>query len=174
MAFVMLLTLNPQYLQNSENTQEQASIQVFYQVVRVVDGDTIRVLIDDQEKVVRLVNMNAPESVDPRKEVECLGKDSGQVMTQLVEGKKVRLELDLTQSSEDRYQRLLRYVFLEDGTDVGLEMIKLGFAHSTPYGSSPHKYFKEYEEAQKEAKENERGLWDPDVCAKQELSPLAN
>jgi len=172
MAFIMLLILNPDYLKDKANVRDGRVTQSSYLVSRVVDGDTIRVIIEDQEKVVRLVNINAPESVDPRKHVECLGKEAAQVMAQLVEDAIVSLELDLTQSSEDRYQRLLRFVFLEDGTDVGLQMIKQGYAYSTPYGGSPHKYLQEYELAQQEAIKFERGLWDPSACAADELTLL--
>jgi len=156
MAFIMLLILNPDYLKDKANVRDGRVTQSSYLVSRVVDGDTIRVIIEDQEKVVRLVNINAPESVDPRKHVECLGKEAAQVMAQLVEDATVSLELDLTQSSEDRYQRLLRFVFLEDGTDVGLQ----------------HKYLQEYELAQQEAIKFERGLWDPSACAADELTLL--
>ncbi len=164
-AFIILLILNPHYLKKSDSP---SSNQRLYSVSRIVDGDTIRVIIEDREEVVRLVNINAPESVDPRESVECMGEEASEIMSQLVYGKKVRLEEDRSQSSRDRYQRLLRFVFLEDGTDVGLEMIRLGYAYSTPYGSSAHKYLDEYELAQEEAIKSKRGLWDLAACSDQD------
>lgn len=135
-----------------------------YEVVGVTDGDTIKVQVNENIETVRIVNMNTPESVDPRKPVECLGKEASELMKELVLGKVVTLEIDETQTDKDRYNRLLRFVFLEDGADVGLEMIKLGYAHSTPYGNSPHKYLDLYESFEQEAKDNQLGLWNPEVC----------
>jgi len=135
-----------------------------YEVVSVTDGDTIKVQIDDDIETVRIVNMNTPESVDPRKPVECLGKEASEKMKELVLGKVVTLEFDETQTDKDRYGRLLRFVFLDDGTDIGLEMIKLGYAHSTPYGNTPHKYLELYTQAELAAKTSQLGLWNSEIC----------
>ena len=142
-----------------------------YEVVSITDGDTIKVKTDDKIQTVRLVNMNTPESVDPKRPAECMGKETSEQMKLLVEGKKVSLEIDETQTDRDRYSRLLRFVFLEDGTDVGLLMIKLGFAYSTPYGSSPHKYLEAYENAEAMAKESQLGLWDLEACVETTVKP---
>ena len=147
----------PKVLGEQVETYEAGS--VLYPVSRVVDGDTIRVMIEGEEKVVRLVNVNAPESVDPRREVECMGMEASEMMKELAAGKRVRLEKDETQQDKDRYGRLLRFVFLEDGRDVGLEMIRLGYAQSTPYGSEPHVYLEKYDAAAEEAREAGLGLW---------------
>lgn len=140
------------------------SFQPFYDVAKITDGDTIKVMIDGKIETVRLANINTPESVDPRRPVECLGKEASVKMAELVTGKKVSLEPDTTQANKDRYERLLRFVFLEDGTDVGLEMIRQGYAQSSPYGKTPHIYLQEYIKAQKTAQNNEVGLWDPAAC----------
>jgi micrococcal nuclease len=149
--------------QTPELTQETAE-PYFHQVVSVTDGDTIKVLVDGKTETVRLVNMNAPESVDPRRPVECMGQEASEKMSELVAGRPVKLERDTTQRNRDRYGRLLRFVFLEDGTDVGLEMIKLGYAYSTPYGSSPHQYIDLYEQAEDGAREQGLGLWNKANC----------
>lgn len=133
-------------------------------VVSVTDGDTIKVDINGTVETVRIVNINTPETVDPRKAVECMGVEASEKMKELVLGKNVILQHDITQQKKDRYGRLLRFVFLEDGTDVGLEMIKLGFAVSTPYGASPHEYLDIYEAAQKTAKRQNLGLWNKENC----------
>jgi micrococcal nuclease len=134
------------------------------QVVSVTDGDTIKVKIDDLVETVRIVNMNTPETVDPRKPVECMGIQASEKMSEFVLNKNVILQEDATQQSKDRYGRLLRFVFLEDGTDVGLQMIKLGFARSDPYGSTPHEYLEAYEAAQQTAEQEELGLWNSKNC----------
>ena len=76
-------------------------------VTKVIDGDTIE--IEGGEKV-RLIGVDTPETVDPKKSVGCFGKEASNKNKQLVEGKKVILESD--SEDMDRYGRLLRYVYL--------------------------------------------------------------
>lgn len=133
-------------------------------VARVVDGDTIRVTQAGEEQVVRLANINAPESVDPRREVECMGVEASQYLTELLADQTVKLLADDTQASQDRYGRLLRFVHLADGRDVGELMIAAGFAHAAPYGKGQHVYFERYQVAQVQAQQDQRGLWAEDAC----------
>ena len=90
-----------------------------YLVKRVVDGDTI--VLDTGDKV-RLIGVDTPETVHPNKPVEFFGKEASAFTKALCEGKKVRLEYDW--QKEDKYHRLLAYVYLEDGTFVNAEIIK--------------------------------------------------
>ena len=145
-----------------ENTPSPA-VECFV-VTKVTDGDTIKVLVGDKTETIRIANIDTPETVDPRKSVECMGQEASAKMNELVSGKQVSLMSDSTQADQDRYDRLLRFVFLEDGTDVGLEMIRLGYAKSSPYGSLPHEYLEQYAAAQKEAQEKQLGLWNPEIC----------
>lgn len=158
-------TSEPEYI--TDTNQVDAPVLkdlTLFEVASVIDGDTIKIIKDGSVKTVRIANINTPETVDPRKPVECLGKQASDQMKELVGNKKVRLLIDETQQSTDRYGRLLRFVFLEDGTDVGLQMITLGLAHSAPYGSTPHVFFTDYEAAQVTAKSSEIGLWNPNLC----------
>ncbi|MFZ1720656.1 MAG: thermonuclease family protein [Candidatus Moraniibacteriota bacterium] len=127
-------------------------------VARVIDGDTIE--LENREKV-RYVGVNTPESVDPRRKVECFGKESSAYNKNLVEGKWVRLEWDI--SDRDKYGRLLRSVYLEDGTFVNEILVREGYAHASPY--TPDISKKElFREAEMDARMNARGLWSPDTC----------
>ncbi|MGB9883419.1 MAG: thermonuclease family protein [Microgenomates group bacterium] len=144
-------------------TPSIANSNSYYLVKKVVDGDTLDVEIDNQIKRVRVIGINTPEVVDPRKTVECFGKEASNKAKEILAGKKVKLEADLTQGNTDKYGRLLRYVFLEDGTDFGLLMIKEGYAYEYTY-NIPYKYQQKYKEAQKEAQENKKGLWGDGVC----------
>jgi len=144
---------------------------IFYPVVKVIDGDTIDININNQTKRVRIIGINTPEVVDPRKEVECFGKEASEKAKSILIGKKVRLEEDPTQGNTDKYGRLLRYIFLEDGTDFGLLMIKEGYAYEYTY-RIPYKYQEQYKQAQKEAAESKRGLWQDNVCV--DSSPIFN
>ena len=133
------------------------------EVIRTVDGDTIEVKFPNGiiEKV-RLIGIDTPETVDPRKPVECFGKEASAKMKELVNGKTVRLE---RKPDENRgsYDRLLRYIYVDD-LFVNAEMIKQGYAYAYtkyPFDATLMEQFRQYE---KEARENERGLWAPGVC----------
>ncbi len=134
-----------------------------YTVVSVIDGDTIQVLIDTKKETLRLIGIDTPETVDPRKSVQCFGKEASAKAKALLSGKPVRLESDPTQGERDKYQRLLRYVFLEDGTNFNKLMISEGFAHEYTY-NIPYKYQTEFKQAQKEAEAAKKGLWADDAC----------
>jgi micrococcal nuclease len=132
-------------------------------VVKVVDGDTIDVSTDGKTERIRLIGINTPETVDPRKTVECFGKEASDKAKSILSGKKVYLEADITQGERDKYNRLLRYVFLEDGTNFNLQMIKDGYAYEYTY-EVPYKYQLEFKNAQKYAQKNLNGLWSPNTC----------
>jgi len=137
---------------------------VYFSVAKVVDGDTIDVLIDGQKQRIRLIGLDTPEVVDPRKPVQCFGREASKRMTELVLGKKVRLERDPTQANRDKYGRLLRYVYLPDGTNVAEKMIREGYGHEYTY-QLPYKYQKEFKAAEKYARDHGLGLWAPGVCS---------
>ncbi len=144
-----------------------------FPIVSVVDGDTLKVNIDGSVETIRIVGINTPETVDPRKQVECFGKEASTALKLLLVGKAVVLEMDPTQSDRDRYGRLLRFIFL-DGQDVGLAMIKDGFAQEALYSTTPHKYQPAYLQAQAEAQAAQKGLWAVAACVnKQANSKLA-
>jgi len=134
-----------------------------FRVDRVVDGDTVDVDINGQISRLRLIGMNSPESVDPNEPVECFAIESSNKAKELLEGKSVRIEADPTQGYTDRYGRLLRYVYLEDGTSFNQYMIANGYAIEYTYKSA-YKYQEEYKQAEQEARTNKRGLWADDTC----------
>ena len=137
----------PPALNTSEIKTSTTSLK-YYSVSRVVDGDTIDVSIDGKVKRLRLIGINTPETVDPRKLVECFGVEASNKAKTLLTGKKVSLEGDGSQGELDKYNRLLRYVFLEDGTNINLLMIKEGYAYEYTY-NLPYKYQTEFKNAQK-------------------------
>lgn len=135
-----------------------------YIVSSVVDGDTIKVVRGSEQETLRLIGIDTPETIDPRKPVQCFGKEASAKAKSLLSGKSVRLEADPTQGERDKYQRLLRYVFLEDGTSFNKLMISEGYAYEYTY-NTPYKYQSEYKQAQKEAEINKRGLWADNACS---------
>lgn len=132
-------------------------------VVKVIDGDTINIESDGQKETIRMIGLDAPESVDPRKPVQCFGVEASNKLKDLIDGKSVFLEDDPSQGERDKYNRLLRYVFLEDGTNIDKLMISEGYAHEYTY-NLPYKYQEEFKQAGREAREAKRGLWADDSC----------
>lgn len=134
-----------------------------YKVTRVVDGDTIKVQIGTTGETVRLIGINTPETVDPRKPVECFGIEASNRAKELLSGKYIRLESDPSQDDRDKYGRLLRYAYLEDGRFFNLMMIRDGYAYEYTY-SVPYLFQAEFKATQSAAEENKRGLWAPGAC----------
>ena len=120
--------------------------------VRVIDGDTIE--LDGGERV-RLIGVNAPESVDPRRPVERFGKEASEFTRRLAEGKSVRLEYD--EETQDRYGRTLAYIYLPDGTLLNAEIIRQGYGYA--YTRFAYRRTQEFVRLEREAREQGRGLW---------------
>lgn len=126
---------------------------VLAQVVDVVDGDTIRVVIDGREYSVRYIGMDAPETTFGKSEP--YGRLATDLNRQLVGGKTVELVKDVSET--DRYGRLLRYVYMGD-TFVNAEIVRQGYAHSASFPPDISKQ-DVLLQAEREARENNRGLW---------------
>ncbi len=118
-------------------------------VTEVIDGDTI--VIEGGYRV-RYIGIDTPE-IHPQ--LEPFALEALEANRQLVEGKIVRLEQDV--SPTDKYQRLLRYIWV-DGILVNAELVRLGLAEANAY--PPDTRYQEYlEELETEAREAGRGMW---------------
>jgi micrococcal nuclease len=135
-------------------TEDQPGL---YDVTKVIDGDTVEVEIAGRVDTVRLVGIDTPETQDPRKSVQCYGQAAKEKLAELVAGEEVRLEADPADSDRDKYQRLLRYVYLADGTFVNLELVRQGYAFA--YTIFPNRHLDEFRAAEQDAKTAGRGLW---------------
>lgn len=134
-------------------------------VTRVVDGDTLKVSFGGQEETIRLIGVNTPESVDPRRPVECFGEEASEFVKNQVEGKQVKLVTDSTQSDRDRYDRLLRYVYVGDMM-LNREIIAEGYGFEYTVGSK-HLFADEFRELEEQAKNQKIGLWSSETCAEE-------
>jgi len=119
------------------------------QVVRVIDGDTIEVSIGGKTYKVRYIGINTPETKDPQKGVEWMGPEAAAKNEELVGGKVVGLEKDVSET--DRYGRLLRYVWVGD-LMVNAELVRLGCAQVSTYPPDV-KYTDLFLQLQREARE---------------------
>jgi micrococcal nuclease len=134
-------------------------------VIEVVDGDTIKIKFSDNTtNKVRLIGIDTPEIVDPRKPVQCFGKEASAYLKSLINGNTVVLTTDKIGDKIDKYDRLLRYVTLNN-ENINLKMIKDGYAYAYlnyPFDSGK---MKAYKEAENYARENNKGLWSPNTCS---------
>jgi micrococcal nuclease len=108
-------------------------------VVNVVDGDTIDVNLNGQTVRVRYIGMNTPE-----RDETCYS-EARQANAALVSGQTVRLVKD--QSETDRFDRLLRYIYVGD-TFVNARLVEQGFAEvvSYPPDNANFDYFRSLED----------------------------
>jgi micrococcal nuclease len=129
-------------------------------VERIVDGDTIVVSfmpglgLETSEKV-RLIGVDTPETVDPRRPVEYFGKEASSFVADHLLGRMVRLAFE--PALRDRYDRLLAYVFLEDGTCFNLAIVAEGYGFA--YTKYPFMFMDDFRAAERKAREGKRGLW---------------
>jgi endonuclease YncB( thermonuclease family) len=149
--------------QPAVTTPKAESQYTYYSITGVVDGDTVKVNINGTVETLRLIGLDTPETVDPRKPVQCFGKEASNKAKELLIGKKVRIEKDPTQGEKDKYNRTLAYIYLESGIFYNKYMIEQGYAHEYTY-NTPYKYQAEFKQAQKTAEANKVGLWSPNTC----------
>lgn len=126
-------------------------------VTRVVDGDTLDADISGRDERVRLIGINTPETVDPRRPVECFGKEASDRLKHLLPaGTAIRLERDIEE--RDAFGRLLAYVVTADGTFVNLEMVRGGYA--TTLSLRPNvAHQRSFRLAEQQARADGAGLW---------------
>lgn len=141
-----------------------------YAVKKVIDGDTFEADINGKTEKIRMIGIDTPEKFDSDKfnrdsertgsdkeTIKKLGVLAGDFTSRLIGGKKVILQSDPKSDDKDKYSRLLRYVYLEDGTFVNLKIIEEGYANA--YRKFNHSKQDEFIRAEKEARENKIGLW---------------
>lgn len=126
---------------------------IYHKVVRIIDGDTIEL---EDIGTVRLIGIDTPETVHPKKKVEFLGPEASRYLKQLAHDKYVRIEYD--QNRKDKFGRTLGYLYLRDNDNsLNEEMIKEGF--SPAYTKYVFNRSLEYKVLEEIAKKNRKGLW---------------
>lgn len=163
--FLLLALAQQQGLLGKASQAVETNQPGLYKVVKFDDGDTIAVDMQGTIETLRFIGVDTPETHDPRKAVQCFGYAASDFTKNLIGNNPVRLEADPLNTNRDRYNRLLRYIYLPDGTLVNAEIIKQGYGFA--YLGFPFTKADEFRQYQQEAREQNRGLW-------KECTPQAN
>ena len=130
-----------------------------YKVTSISDGDTLSVDMNGKSELLRLIGIDTPEKNHPEKPVQCFAVAATMFLESEIDraGGYVRLQADPTNDNRDQFNRLLRYVYLDDGTLVNKEILAQGYGFA--YTGFPLQKMDELIEAERQARESESGLW---------------
>ena len=128
------------------------------QVVRIVDGDTVRVRIGDVTRTVRYIGVDTPETVKPNEPVQCFGKQASAFNSRLVAGRRVRLQYGPERL--DRYGRLLAYVYLagSESRSVNARIVAEGYGRVLAIAPNTA-HLRPYLRLEDRARSRRLGLW---------------
>ena len=135
-------------------------------VVRVIDGDTIEVNISGTVHTVRYIGVDTPETKHPTRGLETYGPEASEKNRQLVKDKAVYLERDVSET--DRYDRLLRYVYV-DNLMVNAVLVEEGYAQVSIFPPDV-KYADLFLNLQREAREKGKGIWSGEVVGSDSMA----
>lgn len=145
---------NPSKSAEKEDTPTNTSNVPAYRVLRVVDGDTLDIQTVGK---VRLIGIDAPESVKPDTMPECYGKEASEILKGLVGSESVQLVYDVERY--DQYGRALAYVYRSrDGLFINAELVRIGAAEAREYRPNTNKSI-QLEDLEVESRKEMRGLW---------------
>lgn len=156
--------IQPQPPQTETEGGKPVETTDFYQVIRVIDGDTLSLRKEGKTEIVRLIGIDAPELNN------CEGRKSLAKAQEILRNKQVKLETDPTQDPRDVYGRLLAYVYLPDGQNFNQQMIESGYAYEYTY-DKPYQLQSAFQQAQQRAKRLALGLWNENTCPEPEPEP---
>lgn len=132
-------------------------------VESVVDGDTIRIRRQGGVEALRLIGIDSPEVDSPYTEAECFGEAASERARELLEGKEVYIANGTQTDDRDRYNRLLRYVYLDENTHVNQLLIESGHAREYTY-DGVYAYRNAFRRAEARARHRGAGLWAENGC----------
>ena len=158
---VALAALAVVLVSRSRGSDDAAGATLSGRVVRVVDGDTIRVALGGRVERVRYIGIDTPESVKPGTPAQCYAHRAAAENARLVGGRRVRLVLDV--ESRDRFGRLLAYVYrAADGLLVNAALVRRGFARTLTIPPDV-RFAARFRALAARARQEHRGLWS--ACA---------
>lgn len=129
-----------------------------YEVIKIIDWDTIKIKYEWEEINIRMIGIDSPENSTTRYGyIEKNWDLAKEKIEELIGNNKITIELDDTQWKYDKYNRLLAYVFVS-WININQKMIEVWYANEYTYNKS-YKYQKEFKEAEKNAKNKKVGIW---------------
>ncbi|MGQ4664896.1 thermonuclease family protein [Metabacillus halosaccharovorans] len=126
------------------------------EVTKVVDGDTLHVMISGKKETIRLLLVDTPETVHPTKQVQPFGPEASNYMKEKLNGEEVQVELGI--GERDKYGRLLAYVY-HDNQMINKLLLEKGLARVAYVFEPNTKYIDEFNEIQKQAQNEQVGIW---------------
>lgn len=139
-------------------------------VLKVIDGDTLKILYKGKRESIRLEGIDTPESRKNKKALRDAKRTRKDIQTIISQGKEatkyvkglvrkgdiIKIEFDV--QTRDRYKRLLGYVYLSDGRMLNEEIVKAGYASLMTIPPNV-KYQDRFLRAYREARGKNKGLW---------------
>jgi endonuclease YncB( thermonuclease family) len=156
---VVLLMQHYGWLQKAATGSEQSQPGT-YAIDHFIDGDTIAVNMNGTVEKIRMIGVDTPETHKPNTPVQCYGEAAAAYTKQLIGNGRVRLASDSQSSNRDRYNRLLRYVYVPDGRMIETELITNGYGFAYTY--FPFSKSAEFTADEQQAQAAHKGLWS--VC----------
>lgn len=153
---LLLISTHTDWLKQTVKTAQQNQPGL-YKVTSVYDGDTIAVDMNGSAETIRFIGVDTPETHDPRKPVQCYGREATNYTKNLLQDRSVRLQADPLNTNRDRYGRLLRYVYLPDDSLLEKKLITEGYGMA--YTAFPFEKAGEFEVYEQTAKNTNKGLW---------------
>jgi len=155
--FIILVVATKSGWLNKPAQVAQVNQPGLYSVSKFVDGDTIEVNMNGHNETIRFIGIDTPETHKPNTPVQCYGPEAAAFTKSFIGSNNVRLQADPMDTNRDRYGRLLRYVYLPDGTLVDAKLISEGYAFA--YTLFPFQQKEAFVSLENQAKQAKKGLW---------------
>ncbi len=163
------LDVPKEYIEDAVDTQfeslseqsDKITVQTYdgpYPILSVIDGDTVQLQIDGQQETIRVLGIDTPETEHSSRGAECYGAEASAYAQELLADTSVHIQTDSSQDMRDKYDRVLAYIQMEDGTDFGEVMITQGYAEEFTF-IKPYQNQKVYRDAEKSARFEKVGQW---------------
>jgi len=126
-------------------------------VDRVIDGDTVDVVMRGDTRRVRVLGIDTPETNKLGEAVECFGPEAtARAEALLPPGSPVTVVTDDQADTIDQYGRDLRHLTTDEDTNVGQVLVSEGYAETTTF---PHSLADQYGATEDDARDHGHGLW---------------